>query len=232
MKSKKAIAVAFILSMACSAFANDIAGIKLGSPFSAAKPLVMKANPAYKVTDLKTTTGQVTGLVAEVRDSTNPANILDAFLIVHDKAGLVWHIARNQKLEKGQRYKPDALQAALKEKYGEPSEISLGEYYTWQLDRNGQLFIGSTSSGPCQGVDGRFPGQYNLALPNRFNSKCGVLIKVTAGLDFNDKLVSNLNVSVTDVRRIFDEVSAKNTKDEEEKQRQHQKEVKKAKPKL
>lgn len=219
--------------------ATDISGIQLGQSFPAVKELVKKVNPAYELNDIKWSDGKLGGLNATVK---RKGYVVDQFVVLQNKAGKVWFVGRAQQLEKGARVKPDVLLDSLKEKYGPYTELSTGSGGpSWNFDRNGKLYQGPTTQGPCYGGLGTgsiMPlGQnvmgVNISPPRDFTQKCGMEITSGMATDLTDGMVNSFGVRLIDSKSMYDELNGQAVTEETKRNQQLQNEkAKNVKPQL
>jgi hypothetical protein len=226
---------ALALSLSLSAHAApDVSGIEIGSAFTSAKPLMMKANAGYQITDL-TQGGKVMGYNAVAMKDGNP---VDQLLVLQNESGKVWFIGRGQRLAQGERIKHATLLASLREKYGPESAISLGSNGPhWQFNRAGALYKGDLSTGPCDGMVGgalslgKVPNA-NINVPRSFAPTCGVNIDAPMFVD-NDGMVFAFTLQLIDAKAMFDELTAKDQAAKADQQRKLEAEqARNVKPKL
>lgn len=218
--SRTALSV-LALSLSFSAHAAmDISGVEIGSAFTAAKPLMMKANPGYQITDL-TQGGKVMGYNAVFVKDGNP---VDQLVVLQNESGKVWFIGRGQRLAQGERIKHATLLSSLREKYGAESAISLGSNGPhWQFNRAGALYKGELSTGPCTGMAGNTTGlgkvtNANINVPRSFAPTCGVNIDAPMFVD-NDGMVFAFTLQLIDGKAMFDELTSKDQAAKAEHQR-------------
>ena len=206
--------------------ANDIAGVQIGSAFATSKALVVKANPGYQINEIRGGGGKVVGINALVQKD---GRFIDQFVVIQNDAGIVWFVARAQGFEKGARIKSETLLNSLQEKYGSPSEMSVGSGGPmWDFDREGKLYQGASTQGPCYtGIGagtttsfGKVPGALGINIPRTFGPKCGTRISTGVSKDSNDGMVSAFSVQIVDSKRMFDELNNKDMKLQTERQRQ------------
>ena len=212
-------ALALSLSFAAHA-AQDISGVEIGSDFTAAKPLMMKANAGYQITDL-TQGGKVMGYNAIFLKDGNP---VDQLVVLQNASGKVWFVARGQRLTQGERIKRETLLSSLRQKYGPESAISLGSNGPhWQFDRKGAIYKGDLSTGPCKGmvgggVDLGKVTNANINVPRSFAPTCGVNIDAPMFVD-KDGMVFAFTLQLIDGKAMFDELTSKDQAAKDEHQR-------------
>lgn len=215
----------------------DVGGVEIGSAFSAAKPLMMKANAGYQITDM-TQGGKLAGYNAVFQKDGKP---VDQLVVLQNAAGVVWFVARGQSLAQGERMKQATLLSSLRAKYGAESGISIGTGGPfWQFDRAGSVYKGEATKSPCAGPMvgagstvsvGVVPGA-SLNVPKNFPSKCGAIVDVPIHTD-KDGMVASFSIQLVDSKRRYDELSAKDAAGKTEDQRKLEAErARDVKPKL
>ncbi len=222
MKLKTLAALATLTAATVAHAGNDIAGVQLGSSYASARPLLLKANPGYKFTDITLTGGKVVGTNAAFEKG---GKVVDQFIVIQNAAGQVWYAARGQAFDQGGRIKTDTLKQSLVGKYGKFSRYGyLEENPLWEFDRAGKLWTGSNYQGPCGsggipaggGTDmGRVSGA-NIHVPTNFPERCGVMIKTAISHNEADKMVSAFSVMMVDSARMYDELNGNKQKAEAE----------------
>lgn len=90
-------------SAGCLAEVKDVAGIAVGTPFSAARAMASKINSSYRVENLQMS-GTMTGFKATASQANSQAPY-DQLVVLADNAG-VWLVGRQQNYTKGSRKKP------------------------------------------------------------------------------------------------------------------------------
>jgi hypothetical protein len=225
------------------AVAFDVSGIQIGIPLQTQKAAIATINPSYQFSELKYGNGQIVGVEAVAQK--NGINT-DQFVVLQDGSGIVWLTARAQVLEKGERIKPDIFLDSLIEKYGPYSGLRFDYYPVWQFDRQGNLYQGNLSAGPCWDIfntsiqrmgklrrDLPSFADDSIIIPHKTNSKCGTIIWVTVFKESHDSMISRFSVEIIDVKRIDEEMDAKNTAAKNQKQQQlNEEKSKNIKPKL
>jgi hypothetical protein len=236
MSMKRAVLAALALSLSFSAYAApDVSGIELGSAFSAARPLMMKANAGYEITDLKRN-GKVAGYSALFVKDGAP---VDQLVVLQNAAGAVWFVARAQRLAQGERIKHETLLATLRAKYGPESGISLGSNGpSWQFNRAGALFKGDPSTGPCVGLVSGSPAMVgkvpsaNINVPSNYPAGCSTSVNAPLVVD-QDGMVTHFSLHLIDVKAAYDELSGNEAAAKTEHQRKLEAErARDVKPKL
>jgi len=236
-----AAAVLATLTSTATLAADDISGVAIGTSLAAAKEAIAKANPDYQINPLMLTSGKEAGVTAKTDDTMMSGDrhystgLSDEFAALLNDAGNVWFIARAQRFDKGGRLKLDTLKEALTEKFGQPSDHSIiGSLgFTWQYDRNGKQWKTGSGVAPCQGngTSTMIPG-VSMTAPRSFSPRCGLLVSVNA-VTQKDHMVSYYTISITDVKGMFDELSAQDAKEEaDRKQKLADEQAKAVKPKI
>jgi hypothetical protein len=232
---KKYLVPAALLLCAGSALAaNDISGVAIGSSFNDQRAKIAQINPAYKLTDIKLTSGKTAGVNAQAEIQ---GRVVDQFVALQDDSGAIWFVGRAQALEAGSRIKPDVLINSMVEKYGSYTELMIGSGGpTWQFDRQGKRYQGGGAQGPCAGTvgSGRSMGKViatAIIVPQTFPEKCGIEILTWAHQ--NEGMVSAFSVQITDSKRMYDQLTKKNNAEEAALQKAREAESAKGnKPKL
>ena len=214
--------------------ANDIAGVAIGSSFNDQRAKIAQINPAYKLTDIKLTSGKTAGVNAQVESN---GRVVDQFVALQDDSGTIWFVGRAQALEPGARIKPDVLVNSMVEKYGTYTELTLGGGGpTWQFDRQGKRYQGGAAQGPCAGTIGsaRSMGRVIAApitVPQTFSPKCG--IEINTWTLQNEGMVSAFSVQIIDAKRMYDQLTKQGNAEEAARQKALEAEgAKGTKPKL
>ncbi|QCI10759.1 hypothetical protein E6B08_04780 [Pseudomonas putida] len=235
-----AAAVFATLTSTATLAADDISGVAIGSSLAEAKAAIAEANANYEITPLMLTNGQEAGVTAKTNDlmpwtgSNNAGGPSDEFAALLNDAGKVWFVARVQRFDKGGRIKLDALKEALIEKFGQPSGTTkigtLG--FNWQYFRDGKQWTGSGVA-PCQGngTTTTIPG-VSVTAPRSFSPKCGKIVSVHAATQ-PDMMVPYYTITITDAKGMFDELAARDAKEEaDRKQKLADEQAKAVKPKI
>jgi len=209
---------------AATADALDVSGIALRTPAAGVQALLLKANPAYKIEELKLTTGRTAGYKA-VAPVSPAIGTIDNMVVLLNEAGKVWTVSREQTFAKGGRIDWKALQAAWNQKYGAPTNnLVLGAGVAgqrWELDRNGKTHRNPKAAGPCP--VGYMDHDWNsipgtrLKVLSRFAPTCGTLIISASEMDEN--MAKTLTTTIIDTGGKFDEIQANENAKEAEKQR-------------
>jgi hypothetical protein len=232
---KNAVFAILVAGWASGAFASaplDVSGVSLGMSSEEAQAAVKKANPKYMVTALKNRAGKTVGWIgATPSPPSRPGYSADHLVAVTDSAAGTWFVSRTQAFEKGERSDSVRLVAALKEKFGKPSNEAPG-YLDWQFDRTGGLFAGGDRdlnrrvpiSPLCKLHDPQRddPGQaFSLewGIPQQFMSRCGSWIQVFILTDVFDHLVTSFSINITNSSTKFDEADAKSRHEGAERKR-------------
>lgn len=206
--SSATLVLSFLATQAQAQQAKDIAGIKVGAPLSTQKAALSKANPAYRVTDIKDQAGHVLGLRATVKKG---KHVTDHLLVLSTTNGLVWFVGREQQLPESGRIALDTFVSSVKSKFGEPSSI-VG--LQWGFDRSGKRLSFATSSACSPRRKGSRPdpmGQIEslgLNVPTYFPSECGLQVE-SHYVELPQKgVVSAFAVQIADLGVKFDELKA------------------------
>ncbi|MCA1324924.1 hypothetical protein [Herbaspirillum sp. alder98] len=228
------VPAALLFCMGPALAANDIAGVAIGSSFNDQRAKIAQINPAYKLTDIKLTSGKTAGVNAQAESN---GRVVDQFIALQDDAGVIWFVGRAQALEKGARIKPDVLVNSMVEKYGTYTELSIGSGGpTWQFDRQGKRYQGGAAHGPCGNtVGGSAPMGKVIAspilVPQSFSPKCGIEILTWA--QQNDGMVASFSVQIADAKRMYDQINKQTNAEEAARQKAMEAEGAKGnKPKL
>lgn len=214
-------------SAGCLAEVKDVAGIAVGTPFSAARAMASKINSSYRVENLQMT-GTMMGFKATASQANSQAPY-DQLVVLADNAG-VWFVGRQQNYTKGSRVSFDELENALLQKYGEPSSMSNIGTLTkrWELYRDGRTHREKHSPGPCRTgfmkSDWTYVPGTQIGMLTNLSPTCGTLIMSEALVDNNDRMVTQLTTKVIDSQRMHDFLNAKDSAEEQERQRQLQQE--------
>ena len=236
MKLVAALAILATAAAAHAAPANDIAGLQLGSSYANARPMLLKANPGYKFTDIILKGGKVAGTDARYSKG---GKVVDQFVVLQDAAGAVWFMGRGQAFEQGSRIKRDTMLRSLEEKYGKPNDNMFGDgSQLWEFDRKGkQVFAKFGGQGAiCNGGStshylGDMEGA-RIYMPTQFSEHCGTKISAHVSTD-PDKMVAAFSVMVMDSQRMYDELNGvKNKAENERLQKLKNEAAKDLKPKL
>lgn len=124
----------------------DILGLSLGIPLAEAEQTIKAANPAFEIRALKDKNGALCGYDASLTDKasmtmTGP-RLMEQIIVLSGRNGRVNTIARSQLQPGDKGLLPETLEAALREKYGEPSLSRTQQWdriMAWASDRNGNL---------------------------------------------------------------------------------------------
>ncbi|NIE72895.1 hypothetical protein F3J45_00225 [Pantoea sp. Ap-967] len=210
-----------VLASTATFAASDIAGVALGVSLDEAKAAIADANPNFKVTPLMLVGGQEAGVTAKTDDRmpstgiNNSGGPSDEFAALLNDSGKVWFVARAQRFDKGGRIDLESFKQTLIEKFGQPSDHSIigAQGYTWQYDRTGTQWTGKGPA-PCQGngTYSTIPG-VSLTAPRSFSPKCGKIVSVSA-VTQPDHMVPYYTIAITDAQGMFDELSARDAKEE------------------
>lgn len=122
----------------------DIVGLSLGITLSEAEQKIKAADPAFEIKALKDKSGTVCGYEACRTDKksmtmTGP-RLEEQIIVLAGKNGLVNTVARSQLQPADNGLLPETLDAALREKYGEPSLQRVQKWdriMAWAHDSNG-----------------------------------------------------------------------------------------------
>lgn len=242
-KRPKVLAAAVLAAFTSTAAlaADDISGVVLGSSLAQAKEAIAKANADYQINPLMLTNGQEAGVTGRTQDRmpgtgfNNSGGPSDEFAALINDEGKVWFVSRAQRFDKGGRIDLEALKAALVEKFGEPSDHTIigAQGYTWQYYRDGKQWKPGSDVAPCQGngTSSTIPG-VTMTAPRSFNPKCGKIVSVSAATQ-SDHMVPYYTISITDMKSMFDELSARDAKEEaDRKQKLADEQAKAVKPKI
>jgi hypothetical protein len=212
MKRVAALSILATAAAAHAAPANDIAGLQLGSSYANARPMMLKANPGYKFTDIILKGGKVAGTDARYSKG---GKVVDQFVVLQDAAGAVWFMGRGQAFEQGSRIKRDTMLRSLEEKYGKPNDNMFGDgSQLWEFDRKGKQVVS------------KFGGQGAIC-------NGGATSHYLGDMADPDKMVAAFSVMVMDSQRMYDELNGvKNKAENERLQKLKNEAAKDLKPKL
>lgn len=188
--------------------ATDIAGIKVGVPLASQKHMISKANPAYRVSDIKDKAGRVVGVRATAKKGKLEA---DHLLVLSTINGVVWFVGREQQLPESGRIALDTFLSSVKSKFGEPSSI-VG--LQWGFDRSGirMSFAKNSTCSPRRRGNRPDPmGQIaslGLDVPTYFPAECGLLVESRYVESPQTGVVSAFAVQIADMAVKFDELKA------------------------
>ncbi|UDF35130.1 UNVERIFIED_ORG: hypothetical protein LHJ69_21695 [Shinella sp. XGS7] len=162
----------------------DLGGVKLRAPLQAQRAQIAKMNPAYQITEITTTSGQVVGLQGLAFSSVDkkPA---DQFVALQDESGNVWYMARAQRFDEGKYVPNDTINQALVDKYGDfssGSPDSTNRYWSFSPQEHQ---LKKPKDDRCPGANTHFSGgqslskipEFSIFVPSKFYASCGVAIK-------------------------------------------------------
>lgn len=210
----KAIALGVLALTAVHAHAyqaREVAGIKLGVAVAPQRAAIMKANPSYRITEVRDYNGQVIG----VRGVAGKGKQVTAHLLVlHTDRGLVWFVGREQQLPESGRIVVDTFVSSVKAKFGEPS--SSVNILKWYFDRGGKRLSGGLGQSLCV-PDRRHNSRSDLGqidelrlnVPAKFGSGCGLMAESRYVESPTKGLISAFSVQVADVALQYDALTAR-----------------------
>ncbi|MDQ1922062.1 hypothetical protein [Massilia pseudoviolaceinigra] len=208
MKVRCAVVSVLSIMFAQCAAASDISGVRIGSTLSEASIAIKRANNAYAMSTVwNYEGGEVKGIKAVAGD-TNGGSIhgyADQFVALQDERGVVWFVARYQKMGPGARVSMADLLASLKKKFGEPSftPISGQRVNSWDYDWAGAQFHGQYPENPCSDLRMQRLHMTGLSIsaPLTFPEKCGKRI-VLSYYEY-EGMVHDFTLKVIDVKSHF-----------------------------
>lgn len=196
----------------------DIGGVKIRAPLMAQRALIEKLNPAYKISELKTSDGRVIGLEALARVGMY-SEVSDHLVALQEERGNVWFIGRRQILAQGKFVPVKTLYDAFLQKYGSYTLAADGlNKLEWHFHPTTAQLFASSKENTCQDRFNLLDGGLDIngmTAPTSFSSRCGLSIYTSFYTWPKDpSLVVDYEVKIVDRKPRFDELQRKKSEAE------------------